>query len=81
VVPRFVDIHCHLRPRLRHKETIETGTRAAARGSPLSAACPTRSRPSIAGPGGSTCRERQYAVGLVRVLPIGCVSRGRRGRP
>src|SRR3989304_5539470 len=33
VCPGFVDIHCHLRePGFEHKETIATGTRAAARG-------------------------------------------------
>lgn len=33
VVPGLIDVHCHLRdPGFEHKETIETGTRAAARG-------------------------------------------------
>ena len=33
VSPGFIDIHCHLRePGYEHKETIATGTRAAARG-------------------------------------------------
>ena len=33
VCPGFVDLHCHLRePGFEHKETIATGTRAAARG-------------------------------------------------
>src|SRR3990172_9920525 len=33
VTPGFVDIHCHLRePGFEHKETIATGTLAAARG-------------------------------------------------
>src|SRR5215207_589407 len=33
VAPGFVDLHCHLRePGFEYKETIETGTRAAAAG-------------------------------------------------
>ena len=33
VAPGFVDLHCHLRePGFEEKETIATGTRAAARG-------------------------------------------------
>src|SRR5260221_10997129 len=33
VAPGFVDLHCHMRePGEEHKETIRTGTRAAARG-------------------------------------------------
>ena len=33
VAPGFIDLHCHLRePGQEYKETIETGTRAAARG-------------------------------------------------
>ncbi len=33
VVPGLIDVHCHLRePGFEHKETIETGTKAAARG-------------------------------------------------
>ncbi len=42
VSPGFVDLHCHLRePGFEDKETIASGTRAAARGdSPPRAACP-----------------------------------------
>ena len=33
VVPGLIDVHCHLRdPGFEHKETIESGTKAAARG-------------------------------------------------
>src|SRR4051812_33449984 len=40
VAPGFIDIHCHLRePGIEGSETIETGTRAAARGG-FTAVCP-----------------------------------------
>jgi dihydroorotase len=81
VCPGFVDIHCHLRdPGLEHKETIETGTRAAARGGFTTVCCMPNTEPPI-----DSRATVEYvlrtaaAVGLVRVLPIGCVSRGRRG--
>ena len=46
IAPGFIDLHCHLRePGQEMSETIETGTRAAARaGSPPSARCRTRNR-------------------------------------
>src|ERR1700688_2683983 len=40
VAPGFIDLHCHLRePGGENSETIETGTRAAARGG-FTAVCP-----------------------------------------
>ncbi len=40
VAPGFIDLHCHLRePGGESSETIETGTRAAARGG-FTAVCP-----------------------------------------
>src|ERR1700733_7586119 len=46
VAPGFIDIHVHLRePGQENSETIETGTRSAAKGgSPLCAACRTQNR-------------------------------------
>jgi dihydroorotase len=81
VCPGFVDIHCHLRdPGFEQKETIETGTRAAARGGFTTVCCMPNTEPPI-----DSRATVEYvlrtaaAVGVVRVLPIGCVSRGRRG--
>jgi dihydroorotase len=81
VCPGFVDIHCHLRdPGFEHKETIETGTRAAARGGFTTVCCMPNTEPPI-----DSRATVEYvlrtaaAVGLVRVLPIGCVSQGRHG--
>jgi len=82
VCPGFVDLHCHLRdPGFEHKETIETGTRAAARGG-FTTVCamantepPVDSRPTV-----EYILQTAHAQGAVRVLPIGCVSRGRQGK-
>lgn len=81
VCPGFVDIHCHLRdPGFEHKETIETGARAAARGGFTTVCCMPNTEPPI-----DSRATVEYilraaaAVGMVRVLPFGCVSRGRHG--
>jgi dihydroorotase len=81
VCPGFVDIHCHLRdPGFEHKETIETGTRAAARGGFTTVCCMPNTEPPIDSQATVEYVLRTAAsVGLVRVLPIGCVSRGRHG--
>ena len=81
LVPGFVDLHTHLRePGLEYKETVETGTRAAARGG-FTTVCampntepPLDSRPAIE----SLLREVE-ASAIIRVLPIGCITRGRAG--
>ncbi len=81
VSPGFVDIHTHLRdPGLEYKETIETGTQAAARGGFTTVCCMPNTEPEI-----DTRATVEYVLrtaatsGHVRVLPIGCVSRGREG--
>jgi len=82
VCPGFVDLHCHLRdPGFEYKETIATGTRAAARGGFTTVCCMPNTQPAI-----DTRATVEYvlrtaaAEGTVRVLPIGCVSRDRAGR-
>jgi dihydroorotase len=82
VAPGFVDLHTHLRePGYEYKETIETGTQAAARGG-FTTVCampntdpPMDSRATI-----DYVRQRAAATGVVRVLPIGCVTRDRAGQ-
>jgi dihydroorotase len=81
VCPGFVDIHCHLRqPGFEHKETIATGTLAAARGGFTTVCAMPNTEPPIDSRAAVEYVLRTAAaVGLVRVLPIGCVSRGRHG--
>jgi dihydroorotase len=82
VCPGLVDIHCHLRdPGFEYKETIETGTRAAAHGGFTTVCCmpntnpPADSRATI-----EYIQRTAAATASVRVLPIGCASKGRQGR-
>ena len=78
--PGWMDMHVHFRePGQEHKETIETGARAAAQGGFTAVACMPNTDPPVA------TRDvvefvRRRAEGLaVDVYPIGTVSKGRRG--
>jgi dihydroorotase len=78
VAPGFIDMHVHLRePGQEHKETIESGTRAAARGG-FTTVCampntsPVNDRPDIT----ALIRERADHFGRARVRPIAAVTRG-----
>jgi len=82
VAPGFVDIHTHLRdPGFEYKESIASGTQAAARGGFTTVCCMPNTDPPI-----DTRATVEYvlrtaaATGAVRVLPIACVTRGRAGR-
>jgi dihydroorotase len=81
VAPGFIDLHCHLRePGGESSETIETGTRAAARGG-FTAVCPMPNTRPI-NDNASVTRsivERAAAVASVRVWPIGAASVGSKG--
>jgi len=82
VCPGLVDVHCHLRePGLEHKETIETGTLAAARGGFTTICCMPNTEPPLDTPGlVRWVLEKAAQVGHVRVLPIACVTRRREGK-
>jgi len=81
VAPGFIDLHCHLRePGGESSETIETGTRAAARGG-FTAVCPMPNTRPV-NDNASVTRailERAAAVASVRVWPIGAASLGSKG--
>jgi len=82
VCPGLVDIHCHLRdPGFEHKETMETGTRAAARGGFTTVCSMANTEPPIDSRAGVEYILRTAAAqAMVRVLPIACISRGRQGK-
>lgn len=82
VCPGFIDLHCHLRePGYEEKETIATGTRAAARGGFTTVCCMPNTDPPIDSVATiEFILNRSKKEGAVRVLPIACVSRGRQGR-
>ena len=81
VLPGLVDIHVHLRePGQEYKETIASGTRAAAHGGFTAVACMPNTDPVC--DSGSNVRfvvERASATGVVRVYPIGAVTAGQAG--
>jgi dihydroorotase len=82
VCPGFIDIHVHLRePGFEYKETIASGTRAAAAGGFTAVACMANTHPvndnrSIT----DYILAKARSEGVVRVYPIGAVSRGLEGK-
>ncbi len=81
LAPGLVDIHVHLRePGQEHKETIATGTRAAAAGGFTTVACMPNTDPAIDERSVVEFVRRQADIaGFARVLPIAAATRGRRG--
>lgn len=81
VAPGFIDLHCHLRePGQELSETIETGTKSAAKGGFTAVCCMPNTQP--VNDSASVTRgivERAKASGCVRVWPIGAVSVGSKG--
>lgn len=79
--PGFIDVHCHLRePGFEYKETIATGTRAAARGGFTSICCMPNTEPPIDNAAAvDFIRRRSREDAVVRVHPIGCITKGRHG--
>ncbi|MGC1616858.1 MAG: dihydroorotase, partial [Candidatus Acidiferrum sp.] len=81
VAPGFIDLHAHLRePGQESSETIETGTRAAARGGFTAVCCMPNTKP--VNDNASVTRfilDRAKAAASVRVWPIGAASVGSKG--
>ncbi len=82
VCPGFIDLHTHLRePGFEYKETIATGTAAAARGG-FTTVCampntsPVMDSRSIV----DFVLTKAAEEGVVRVLPIGAVTKGSKGK-
>ncbi|MBI3931267.1 MAG: dihydroorotase [Chloroflexi bacterium] len=82
VCPGFIDLHCHLRqPGFEEKETIASGSQAAARGGFTTICCMPNTNPPL-----DNQATVEYVIaeatkaGVVRVLPIGCISKGRKGK-
>lgn len=82
VVPGLIDIHVHLRePGYEHKETIRTGTLAAAAGGFTSIACMPNTNPV-----NDNASVTDYILlkalteGVVNVFPIGAITKGEEGK-
>src|SRR5246127_3342220 len=81
VAPGFIDLHVHLRePGQESSETIETGTKSAARGGFTAVCCMPNTRPVH--DNASITRfivDKARMVGATRVWPIGAASIGSQG--
>ena len=81
LAPGLVDLHTHLRePGFEHKETIESGTRAAAAGGFTAVASMANTEPATDHAGVvAEIRDKAAAAGLCDVLPIGAITKGLAG--
>ncbi len=81
VTPGWVDMHVHLRePGEEYKETIASGTRAAAAGGFVAVACmPNTKPPNDCAAVTEFIRKRAREEGYCHVFPVGAVSRGLKG--
>ncbi|NLC71518.1 MAG: dihydroorotase [Desulfuromonadaceae bacterium] len=81
VAPGLIDIHVHLRdPGQEYKEDIASGTRAAAAGGFTAVACMPNTAPvndTLAVT--EYIKNRSLRDGLVRVYPIGAITKGLKG--
>lgn len=82
VSPGFIDLHCHLRePGFEDKETIATGTAAAAKGGFTTVCAMPNTSPTM-----DTWATVEYVLrkardeASVRVLAIGCITKGSLGK-
>ena len=81
VCPGFIDLHCHLRqPGYENKETISSGSKAAAKGGFTTICCMPNTNPPLDNSPlityVNTIAEKEA---VIRVLPIGCITRARQG--
>jgi len=81
VLPGLIDMHVHLRdPGRPDKETIASGTRAAALGGFTSVCCMANTDPAIDTPAVvKYVRNKAETCGVVNVFPIAAVTRGLKG--
>ncbi|MCD4813529.1 dihydroorotase [bacterium] len=82
VAPGLVDMHVHLRePGSEYKETIASGTRAAAAGGVTSVACMPNTNPPIDNLAMvELVLSKAKSQGVVNVYPIAAITKGREGK-
>lgn len=81
VMPGFIDLHVHFRePGFEYKETIESGSRAAARGG-FTSVCPMpNTKPVIdSAEWIKWLKEKEKTDSLVHLIPVGAVTVGQAG--
>ncbi len=81
VIPGLIDMHVHLRePGREDEETIESGTRAAARGGFTTVCCMPNTDPPIDDPSlVKFIYEQAKSKGVVEVLPVATITKNREG--
>ncbi|RXK55508.1 dihydroorotase [Oleiharenicola lentus] len=81
VCPGLVDIHVHFRePGQTHKETILTGSQAAAAGGFTTVVCMPNTSPVVDNAGTVTLIKAAAAAAPVHVYPTGCITVGMKGQ-
>lgn len=80
--PGFLDLHVHLRdPGREEEETLQSGLEAAVRGGFTAVCCMPNTEPPLDNaPLVEDLVLRARELGLADLFPVGCVSRGRKGR-
>jgi dihydroorotase len=81
VFPGFIDLHVHLRePGHEYKEDIESGALAALHGGFTAVCCMPNTSPPVDSSGMvEYVLKRGQEAGYARVLPIGAITKGRKG--
>jgi len=81
VTPGFIDMHVHFRePGHEYKETIETGSRAAAKGGFTTVCCMPNTNPPLDNQAMiEFINMKSKQVGLIDVLAIGTITKARAG--
>ena len=80
VAPGFIDLHVHLRePGQGYKETIATGTAAAAAGGFTSVCCMPNTQPVLDSPEWVTWIQRPERGAVVNVFPIAAATHASKG--
>ncbi len=81
VMPGLIDMHCHLRePGYEYKETVKTGTKAAAKGGFTTICCMPNTNPVIDNIDSLNILKRIIDEdSVIKVIPIGAVTKGQRG--
>lgn len=82
VAPGLIDVHCHLRePGLEYKETIASGTRAAAKGGFTGVCCMPNTKPvNDCAAVTKQILETASREGYVHVYPIGAITKNLAGK-
>ncbi|USS40746.1 dihydroorotase [Thermococcus aggregans] len=82
VIPGLIDMHAHFRePGYEHRETIETGSKAAAHGGVTTVVLMPNTNPALDNLETiKYVKKRAEEIGLVDVLIAGAITKGRKGK-